>query len=87
MANNAQNLVGPQPDFTLMSQIGHTFADEVAKIPNTPQLALGNDILARLDQINDRLNTAVREINTKLDTAVEEINIKLDTINTNIQTR
>jgi hypothetical protein len=57
MANNARIPVGPQPDFALMSQNCQNFADEVAKIPNTPQFALGNDILARLDQINTKLDT------------------------------
>jgi hypothetical protein len=62
MANNAQIPVGPQPDFALMSQNCRTLADEAAKMPNTPPFALGNGILARLDQINasvPQLNTAV----------------------------
>jgi hypothetical protein len=67
MANNAQIPVGPQPDFALMSQNYQTLAIEVAKIPNTPEFTLGYTILARLDQINDRLNTAVGEINIRLD--------------------
>jgi hypothetical protein len=79
MANNAQIPVGPQPDFALMSQSCQNFADDVAKIPNTPQFALGNDNLAPLDQIN----ASIRQLNT----AVGEINTRLNTMNTNIQAR
>jgi hypothetical protein len=67
MANNAQIPVGPQPDFAFMSQSYLGLANEVAKIPNTPQFALGNDILARLDQINDKLE----RLNTRLDTIIQ----------------
>jgi hypothetical protein len=65
--------VGVQPDFAFMSQSYLDLANEVAKIPNTPQFALGNDILARLDQIS----TSVGQVNDRLDrpdTAVGEIN-------------
>jgi uncharacterized protein YoxC len=84
MANNAQIPVAPQPDFALMSQNYQTLAIEVAKIPNTPQFTLSYTILARLDQMNDRLNTAVGGINDKLNglnTTVEGINDRLNGLN------
>ena len=52
----AQNLVGPQPDFAAMAASQRAVADEMDRIQNTPQFALGNAILNQLQGMEQRIN-------------------------------
>jgi hypothetical protein len=69
-AQNAQNLLLPQPNFPLLSQRYHDIANEVAKIPNAPQFDAGNIILRQLRQINENINTMSARI-TSLDVRIQ----------------
>lgn len=69
--------LGPQPDFIRMSELQHSLADEMSKIPNTPQFDAGNAILQALHRIEtklDSLETKVNSLGIEVDGLKNEVN-------------
>jgi hypothetical protein len=73
MADNAQNLPLPQPNFPLLSQSYLNIANEVAKIPNAPQFDAGNAILRQLRQIDENINTRLDGVVQQIQQMVQQI--------------
>jgi hypothetical protein len=77
IAQTTNYLPGPQPNYHRLGQIHRKLADELIKMPNTPQ----SDIGRTLDRMNEKLNeinTAVQRLDGKIDTAVQQLDRKID---------
>jgi DNA anti-recombination protein RmuC len=87
MAEDFQNPLSPQPDFPIISQCFQTLADQMAKVPNTPQFNTGNAILTQLQQMSLQIDTMSQQLNTRLDTMSQQLNTRLDTMSQQLNTR
>jgi hypothetical protein len=79
MANNAQNHLGLQPDFRLISQCHQILAGELRNIPNIPQYHAANAILDQLRLLNGRLKGIDKRLG-RIDIRLGEIDGRLDTM-------
>jgi hypothetical protein len=83
MANNS---LGPQPDFASIARSHRILADEMEKVPNTPQFDAGDAILRELRAMEQRMNakmdTMEQRMNAKMDTMEQRINTRFDQVNT-----
>jgi hypothetical protein len=86
MANNAQNPLGPQPDFAVISRSHRILADEMDKVPNTPQFDAGAAILRELRAMEQRMNAKMdiieQRANARMDTVEQGMNARFDQVNT-----
>jgi hypothetical protein len=90
----ANNPLGPQPDFAGIARSHRYLADEMEKVPNTPQFDAGDAILrelrameqrmnAKMDTMEQRMNARFDQVNTRFD----QVDARLDQVDVKIQAR
>jgi hypothetical protein len=57
---------GPQPDFAAIAASHRSLADEMEKVPNTPQFAQGNAILDEFRAMERRMIARFDRVDTKI---------------------
>jgi hypothetical protein len=86
----ANNPLGPQPDFAGLARSHRYIADEMEKVPNTPQFDAGNAILQELRAMNAKMDTIEQQMNTRFDqvnTRFDQVDARLDQVDIQIQAR
>jgi peptidoglycan hydrolase CwlO-like protein len=83
MAETTNNTLGPQPDFIRMSELHGSLADEMSKIPNTPQFDAGNAIVQALHRIETKIDSLETKVNS-LETKVNSLETKVNSLETKV---
>lgn len=72
---------GVQPNFARMAQLQRDIADECERIPNIPQITMGNDILEALHQFERRSNERMDARTDALTQEVRQLGGRIDQLN------
>jgi outer membrane protein TolC len=78
----ANNPLGPQPDFASIARSHRILADEMEKVPNTPQFDAGDAILRELRAMEQRMNAKMDTMEQRINTRFDQVNTRFDQVNT-----